>query len=54
MRVEFEEDSLNNDEYIFELTPPLFLLVIEKGNRREGDQCPVLPRTEEFPTDSEL
>lgn len=24
---------------------PLFLLVIEKGSRREGDQRPILPRT---------
>lgn len=26
----------------------LSLFVVEKGNRRESDPCPVLPRTEEF------
>lgn len=47
--VEFEEDSSNNQEYIFELTTALFLLIAEKGNKRESDQCPALHRTEEFP-----
>lgn len=33
--VEFEEDSSNNHEYIFELTTALFLLIAEKGNKEE-------------------
>lgn len=44
--VEREEDDLNHNEYIFKFT--MSLLVVEKGNRRECDQHPVLPRTEEF------
>lgn len=46
--VEHEEDDLNHNEYIFKFTLSLSLLVVEKGNRREGDQHPVFPRTEEF------
>lgn len=39
---------MNHHEHMFELTMPLFPLVIEKGNRRENDQHSILPRAKEF------